>query len=130
MKHLQRPGAIFGSKIVDEYLESEPHVFALFMQRAATINRENPMQNNKRTSFNLSKTIGIIINGEPLGDLRPSQLLKIEKILVKSIKVSDCHQISYIQPILKMFSLRIHSASMMMQMFREPHRLRLAWTKI
>lgn len=61
--------------------------FELLMKHLAPIDREYPLRNVKRTSFILTKTIGVVINGHRLGNLLPSQLLRAEIILVKAFKV-------------------------------------------
>lgn len=89
MMHLQRPGAIFDVDNANGHRSIESQIFAIFMTNLALINQND--QNVKRSSFSITKTIGIVINGNELGHLMPSQLLKVEKLFVQVFKVSESH---------------------------------------
>lgn len=87
MQHLQQPIGIFDVNHVNEYCQSMPRVFEMLMRMLAPIHRKYPSRHGERTSFILTKTIGIVFNGHLMPILPPSHLLKIEKVLFKAFKV-------------------------------------------
>lgn len=89
MEHSLRPGAIFDANGTDGHRRIEHKVFALLMQHLAPINRKHSFRTDKRTSFVLTKTIGIVLNGNALGALSPSGLLQVEALLIQAFEVSS-----------------------------------------
>lgn len=89
MEHLQQPGGIFDRNNTDGYQHLQLSVFKLLMEVFSSINRKYPFRStgSARRSFVLTHSIGVIINGSSLGNLHPSQLLKVEKLFVKAFKV-------------------------------------------
>lgn len=86
---LLRPGADFDMFGAQRHRRMEYQVFASIMRSMAPIAREHPYRRDNLPSFILTKTIGVILNGDALGALLPSQLLPVENLLRSAFEVSE-----------------------------------------
>lgn len=66
----------------------EGKVFTKMMEHLAPINRTYPHRSDELTSFILTRTIGVMVNGGSLGVQLPSRMLKAEQVLAKAFEVS------------------------------------------
>lgn len=88
LQYLLQSSAVFNLHSTVGHRPIEHEVFALLMRHLALVNRQHSFRTDVRTSFVLTRTIGVILNGGSLGEQLPSRLLKVEKLLVKAIEVS------------------------------------------
>lgn len=84
---LQHPDKLINSNNPAGYSQIEIQVFGMLIQHLAPIRRE--FRDVKRTSFVLTKTIGVVLNGNLFDGVPPSRMLKTEKFLFYAFNVCE-----------------------------------------
>lgn len=116
IEYLERPNGIFDANDTHKYGQMQQRVFVLLMHIITQVNILFPFGSDERTtSFVLTKTIGVVSNGEAIDYLQPSQMLKIEKFFYKLLKVSrngHCNNMCIYECFIA-FSCRICSVGIM-----------------
>lgn len=85
-KSLRSAGDIFDTR---EFGSIESEVFRMLMEILVPINSLYPAKVGGQPSFIFTTSIGIVVNGAPLGDVPARTMKKTEDIFNKTFKVSD-----------------------------------------
>lgn len=90
-KHLQSAGGIFDQYQVTttEFGAVEGEVYILWMKLLAPIVRDFPLGVAKGQTNVYMDTVGVVLNGAPLGAASKGKIAKADAILDKTFKVSD-----------------------------------------